>query len=91
VEPIFTSNDGEVIHQWALLGKGIMIRSEWDVAENVRNGKLVELLPQWSMPAADVIALVPQRRGMSARVRKFIEYAAQQFGPIPPWRIRKQA
>lgn len=89
VEPILACNDGEVIHQWALLGKGIIIRSEWDVADNIRSGKLVELLPEWNMPPADVIALVPQRRGMSARVKKFIEHVTQQFGPIPPWRMKK--
>ncbi|HWW05374.1 LysR family transcriptional regulator [Collimonas sp.] len=87
VEPILSSNDGEVIHQWALYGKGIMIRSEWDVAENLRRGKLVTLLPQWNIAPADVIALVPQRKGMSARVKQFIEYVSRQFGPVPPWRI----
>ncbi|WP_211461783.1 LysR family transcriptional regulator [Collimonas silvisoli] len=91
VDPILSSNDGEVIHQWALLGKGIMIRSEWDVAENIRRGKLVTLLPQWNVAPADVIALVPQRRGMSARVKKFIEYVTQQFGPVPPWRIKSDS
>jgi DNA-binding transcriptional LysR family regulator len=88
VDPILSSNDGEVVHQWALMGKGIMIRSEWDVAENIRRGKLVALLPQWKLAPADVIALVPQRKGMSARAKKFIEYAIRQFGPVPPWRIR---
>ncbi|PUA18705.1 LysR family transcriptional regulator [Glaciimonas sp. PCH181] len=89
VDPILACNDGEVIHQWALLAKGIMIRSEWDVAENVRGGRLTELLPEWDIPSADVIALVPQRRGMSARVKKFIEYVVEEFAPLPPWRIKK--
>lgn len=88
VDPLLTSNDGDVIHQWALLGKGVMIRSEWDVAENLRNGRLVRLLPDWHTSSADVIALIPQRRGMSARVKHFIEYAMQQFAPVPPWRTK---
>jgi DNA-binding transcriptional LysR family regulator len=86
VAAALTCNDGEVIHEWALEGRGIMIRSEWDVAQNLRLGKLVEIMPAWQLPAADVIALVPQRRGMSARVKKFIDLASGHFAPAPPWR-----
>ena len=87
ISPTLTSNDGEVIHQWALLGKGVMIRSEWDVAENLGKGRLVRLLPGWCLAPADIIALVPQRRGMSARVKMFIEFVTRQVGPVPPWRM----
>jgi DNA-binding transcriptional LysR family regulator len=86
VQPQLTSNDGEVIKQWALLGKGVMLRSEWDVAAEVAGGRLNRLLPQWRQPAADVMALVPQRRGMSARVKAFLDILGTQFRPLPPWR-----
>ncbi|MBI3523085.1 MAG: LysR family transcriptional regulator [Betaproteobacteria bacterium] len=86
VSPALASNDGGVIKQWALMGKGVMVRSEWDVAEEVRNGKLVRLMPGWLLPAADVVALVPQRKGKSARVEAFLQFIALQFKPHPPWR-----
>ena len=63
VPPVLCSNDGEVVKQWALLGKGIMVRSEWDVAEDLRAGRLVRVLPEWHLPDADVVALVSQRAG----------------------------
>jgi DNA-binding transcriptional LysR family regulator len=86
VRAALASNDGDVIKQWAIAGKGVMIRSEWDVADELRAGKLVRLLPQWALPEANVVALVPQRRGMSARSRAFIEFLAARFQPTAPWR-----
>jgi DNA-binding transcriptional LysR family regulator len=88
VQPALSSNDGDVIKQWALLGKGIILRSEWDVAAEVVAGRLVRLLPNWRQPPADVMALVPQRKGMSARVERFLEFLRAQFRPAPPWRQR---
>ncbi len=85
VHATLASNDGDVIKQWAMAGKGVMIRSAWDVATELRSGKLVRLLPQWKLPDANVVALVPQRRGMAARSRLFIEFLAAKFQPKSPW------
>ena len=86
VSPVLSSNDGEVIKQWALAGKGVMLRSEWDVAAEIAAGRLTRLLPAWRAPSADVVALVPQRKGMSARVKTFLQFLGAQFKPAPPWR-----
>jgi DNA-binding transcriptional LysR family regulator len=86
VPAVLSSNDGEVVKQWALMGKGIMLRSEWDVAEHLRSGQLVRILPEWQLPDADVVALVSRRAGMSARVRLFLTFLQDRFKPAPPWR-----
>ena len=88
VKPMLSSNDGDVIKQWALAGKGIMLRSEWDVADLLRTGKLARVLPAWQPPAANVVALVAERKGMSARVKTFLDFLAAEFRPRPPWRAR---
>ncbi|MFM0116337.1 LysR family transcriptional regulator [Paraburkholderia nemoris] len=81
-----SSNDGDVIHQWAREGRGVMLRSEWDVAEELQNGSLIRLLPGWKLPDADVIALVHQRTGMPARIKTFLQHLQREFRPRPPWR-----
>jgi DNA-binding transcriptional LysR family regulator len=81
-----SSNDGDVIHQWAREGRGVMLRSEWDVADEIVNGSLVRLLPDWRLPDADVIALVHQRTGMPARIKAFLHQLQREFRPRPPWR-----
>ncbi|ALM82461.1 LysR family transcriptional regulator [Bordetella sp. N] len=88
VHPALESNDGDVIHQWCAAGKGVMIRSEWDVAESVAAGKLVALLPNYRLPDADVVALVPAAHVDSARTRRFIDLLRRSFLPQPPWRAR---
>jgi DNA-binding transcriptional LysR family regulator len=87
IEPVLVSNDGDVVRQWAMQSKGIMIRSEWDVADALKSGKLVHVLPDWELASADVVALVPQRKGMSARVKTFIAFVSERFSPTPPWRM----
>lgn len=86
VRPIMESNDGDVVHQWCLAGKGIMARSEWDVADSLASGRLVALLPGYRLPDADVMALVPQSRVASMRTRLFVEMLRKALGPRPPWR-----
>lgn len=86
VPPVLCSNDGEVVKQWSLMGKGIMQRSEWDVAEHLRSGRLVRVLPDWQLPDADVVALVGHRAGLSARVKLFLAFLQQRFQPAAPWR-----
>ena len=40
-----SSNQGEVVLDWAIDGHGIVLLSEWDVATQIAEGKLVRLLP----------------------------------------------
>jgi DNA-binding transcriptional LysR family regulator len=75
-----------VVKHWALGGKGIMLRSEWDVAEALREGRLARVLPEWQLADADVVALVDHRDRMSARVRLFLSFLQERFRPKPPWR-----
>ncbi|USE77956.1 LysR family transcriptional regulator [Cupriavidus gilardii] len=91
VRPAMESNDGDVVHQWCLAGKGIMARSEWDVADGLASGRLVALLPGYRLPDADVMALVPQSRVASMRTRLFVEMLRKAFGPRPPWRSDRRA
>lgn len=81
-----TTNDGETARRWAEAGLGIVLRSEWDVAECLLTGRLVRLLPQWDFGRPGVVALVPGRKGMSPRVLAFIAFLQDSFKPRPPWR-----
>jgi DNA-binding transcriptional LysR family regulator len=88
VAPVVTSNNGEVVRDWAIAGLGIALRSEWDVAPLVKAGRLRRLLTDYEFEGADILALVPTRRGVSARVSHFVEGLKLSFHPRPPWRIK---
>lgn len=86
VEPAFASNDGEIVKAWGLAGLGVIVRSEWHVAEDIAAGRLVRLLPDWQLPDADVVVLMRNRHGRSARTLKFLEFLRAAFRPVP-WRL----
>lgn len=86
VPAILSSNDGDVVRQWALAGKGLIMRSEWDVADSLASGRLVRVLEDWRLPDADIVALVDRRQGMAARVKLFLAFLQARFKPLPPWR-----
>lgn len=86
ISPVLKSNDGEVVRNWAVAGLGCMLRSEWDAAPLVKRGDLQRILSGWEFEPANVVALVPARRGMSARVDGFMQFLKKQFARKPPWR-----
>jgi DNA-binding transcriptional LysR family regulator len=75
-----TTNDGEIAVNWALEGHGILMRAEWDIERYLRNGRLVQVLPQYYTPDADIYAVYPQRHQMAARVRAFVEFVMGALG-----------
>ena len=86
ISPALTSNNGEVVREWAVAGLGVALRSEWDVAPSVKRGELRRLFVEYEFEGADILALVPTRRGVSARVSHFVESLKTRFQPKPPWR-----
>jgi DNA-binding transcriptional LysR family regulator len=85
VTPAMSSNDGEAVRSWALEGLGIMVRSEWDVAEDFARGRLERVLSRYRLPCADVVALLGRRGGRAARVNAFLKVLQERFRPNP-WR-----
>lgn len=85
IDPAMTSNNGEVVRDWAVAGRGIALRSEWDAAPLVKSGKLRRLLTDYEFDGADILALVPTRRGVSARVSLFVDALKTRFRSKPSW------
>jgi DNA-binding transcriptional LysR family regulator len=76
-----STNDGEIAVNWALDGHGILMRAEWDIQRYLKNGRLVQVLPQYHTPDADIHAVWPQRHQLAARVRAFVDFVAAAFEP----------
>jgi DNA-binding transcriptional LysR family regulator len=85
VTPALTSNDGEVVRNWAIAGLGIVLRSQWDVGPFVKRRALKRILAKWQFDSADILALVPVKHGISARVSRFVDFLKEGFQPSPPW------
>ncbi|WP_394537989.1 LysR family transcriptional regulator [Lysobacter enzymogenes] len=79
------SNFGEVLRDAAIAGLGIAHFSVWHVHEDLRAGRLVQVLPRHRLPDTAIHAVMPQRRYVPLRVRAFIDFMAESFGEVPPW------
>jgi DNA-binding transcriptional LysR family regulator len=80
-----STNDGETALAWALDGHGILMRSEWDSRQYLDCGALHRVLPEWSLPAADVYAVYGERMNLSARITVLIDFLTDWFANIPSW------
>jgi LysR family transcriptional activator of dmlA len=72
-----STNDGEIAVNWALDGHGILMRAEWDVERYLQSGRLVQVLPGYRTPDADIYAVYPQRHQLSARIRTFVDFLSE--------------
>ncbi|MBK5512036.1 LysR substrate-binding domain-containing protein [Pseudomonas sp. TH15] len=73
-----SSNNGEIVLEWALTGGGILLRSMWDVKPMLEQGRLVQVLHEYSQ-SANVWAVYPTRLSQSAKLRVCVEFLEEYF------------
>lgn len=80
----FECNFGEALRDAALGGLGIALHSTWHVGEDLRSGRLRQVLPAYPIAESGIHAVMPQRRLVPLRVRAFVDFLGEQFAQ-PPW------
>jgi LysR family transcriptional activator of dmlA len=73
-----SSNHGEIAVNWAVDGRGIVLRSLWDVGPLLQSGQLVQVLPQYTQEA-NLWAVFPARLETSAKVRVCVEWLQEHL------------
>lgn len=73
------SDNGDAVHDWAVAGHGIMLKSSIDVADDLRAGRLERVLPDWRSAPAPVYALMPSTRHLATKTRVFLEAVARRL------------
>jgi DNA-binding transcriptional LysR family regulator len=81
----FECNDGAVLHEWALAGKGLAWRSMWEVGGDLESGRLIAVLDEFAAPPMGIYAVFPQHRQMPLRLRLFIDQLKKTFGDPAHW------
>ena len=85
-EGMLITNSSEVLREAVIAGLGIALRSTWDVGAELKSGTLVQVLPQYeSSRNVALSAVYPSRQFLPAKVRLFIDYLAELYGPVPYW------
>lgn len=73
-----STNNGEVVSQWARDGRGIVLRSTWELEPLLKSGELVRVLEEYSQPA-NIWAVYPTRLSRSAKLRVCVEFFERYF------------
>lgn len=80
------TNSSEVVRETVLSGMGIALRSTWDIGPELDRGNLSRVLPSYAaMRGLGIYAVYPSRNFLPAKVRIFIDYLSELFGPQPYW------
>jgi DNA-binding transcriptional LysR family regulator len=72
----FSSGSGDVLHAWALEGRGLSLEALWDVAEDLEAGRLVECLADDWCDSIDLFAAFLPGRPAPPRIRLFVDFIA---------------
>ena len=83
----FECNDGAVLRDWALAGRGLAWRSLWEVGQDLQEGRLTSVLDAWQAPPMGIYAVFPQRRHLPLRVRLFIDLLKDTYGRASYWEL----
>jgi DNA-binding transcriptional LysR family regulator len=79
------ANNGDVLRQAALDGLGIAMLPTFLVGEDIRSGRLRRVLVDYAPPEMAIHAVYPPGRYLAPKVRSFIDFLAERFGPRPYW------
>ena len=72
ISPRLSTDSIYVARNAALAGLGVTIVSSWMVEEDIANGRLVMLLPEWRAASLPVHLVYPWARYYPTRLRKFL-------------------
>ncbi|QND51276.1 LysR family transcriptional regulator [Phyllobacterium sp. 628] len=70
---LVTANGTDASYVCVLAGIGLAVLPDYQVADDVRDGRLVRLLPDWSLPSGGIYAVYPPAKFRPARVRAFVD------------------
>ncbi|TXM72678.1 LysR family transcriptional regulator [Methylobacterium sp. WL12] len=67
------SDSGDAVHDWALAGAGIMLKSALDLASDLAANRLERVLPDYASAPSPVYALFASGHSLSTRARAFVD------------------
>ena len=91
VQGCWRANSGDLLRVAALAAQGVVCQPTFLVGDDLRQGRLLPLLPGYTLPDFTMYAVYPSRRHVSAKVRAFVDFMVEHLGDPPPWDAWQQA
>lgn len=84
-ETSFEANSTDAVYHAALAGLGIARLSTYLVNIDLVEGRLVRVFPDYVQEESKIMLSYAERRNLPPKIRAFIDYMVDEFGPVPPW------
>ena len=81
-------NESNALSEAGLAGLGIVALTRFDVKPHIESGALVQILPDWKRRTLPFYVVYPPNRHLSAKVRAFVDWAAELFAKNPYMQAR---
>ncbi len=78
-------NNSLAIREALLSGLGIARTPTFIVGDDIRNGRLVPLLTEYTIPEVSLYLVYAHRQNLSPKVRAFVDFMAKRLGDPPYW------
>ena len=79
------ANNGDILRTAAIRGLGIVNLPSFIIGNDLRVGSLVPVLEDFVLQDASVYAVYPHSRHLSPKVRAWVDFLVERFGPEPYW------
>ena len=83
IHPAVHATNGDLLRRLAIEDGGIIVQPDFIVADDIAAGRLIQVLPDWTLGEFALYAVYLSRRHLSAKVRVFIDYLVEQLGAFP--------
>jgi DNA-binding transcriptional LysR family regulator len=79
------ANNGDALLAAAVAGQGLIYQPTFIVGDSLREGSLVPVLSNYPTYEPAIHAVLSSGRQAPAKVRAFVAFLAERFGPEPEW------
>jgi DNA-binding transcriptional LysR family regulator len=81
--PKMECNDSRSLVAAAVAGAGIMLAPAFVVGPEIRSGRLVPVLPDWSVATIPIHAVYPANRHIAMKVKSFVSFLVEHLAGHP--------
>lgn len=87
VTGVLCSNNGEVLKDAAVRGLGITLLPTFIVEQELQQGMLQRVLPDYHPPELSISVIYPVNRHLSTKVRLLVDFLQERFSHQPNWSL----
>ncbi|MEO7050397.1 MAG: LysR family transcriptional regulator [Rhodanobacter sp.] len=82
------ANNGDTCRAAALEHQGIILQPDFLIADDLRSGDLIELLPTYRAITLGIHAVYPSRKYLPIKTRRLVDYLVEAFA-VPGWNVSR--